>query len=290
MLADVVRDDTKTLLSANTKIQSVNYLVNTPWGMAMRTDKPDLPFKDKRVRQALVLATDYKAFNDYFGGDSEYDVWPVNRQVASMFDPLSKMPAQVQDLYKYNPDKAKQLLKDAGFPNGFRATVVVPTQPITAVDEVTVFKSMWAKVGVDLTIDLKEPAVYNGMSTARNNNEMMYRLLWASYAQQLYFSSFSTSSTNNGSYVNDPAGTAPVYQDLYNEVTKYIFVDMPKTYEAYKKLKPQALEDAWYILRPTPSTYILWWPWLKNYLGQGNALFRFRQSWIDQELKTSMGF
>ena len=290
MLADVVRDDAKTLLSANSKIQSITYMVNTPWGMTMRTDKQDLPFKDKRVRQALVLGIDYKAFNDYFGGDSDYDVWPINKQVAAMYDPLSKMPQAVQDLYKYNPEKAKQLLKDAGYPNGFKTTVVVPTQPTTAVDEATVFKSMWAKIGVDLAIDLKEPAVYNSMNTARNNAEMSYRLLWGAYAQQLYFSPFSTSSTNNPSYVNDPAGTAPFYQNLYDEVSKYIFIDMPKAYEAYKKLKPVALEDAWYVMRPTPNTYILWWPWLKNYLGQGNALFRFRQSWIDLDLKSSMGY
>ncbi len=290
MLADVVRDDAKTMLSTNAKIQSVNYLVNTPWGMTMRTDKQDLPFKDKRVRQALVLATDYKAFDDYYGGDSDYDVWPINKQVSTMYEPLSKMPQAVQDLYKYNPDRARQLLKDAGYPNGFKTTVVVPTQPATAVDEVTVFKGMWAKIGVDLSIDLKEPAVYNSMNTARNNAEMSYRLLWGSYAQQLYMSPFSTSSTNNPSYVNDPAGTSPFYQNLYDEISKYIFVDMPKAYEAYKKLKPVALDDAWYIMRPTPNTYIVWWPWMKNYFGQGNTLFRFRQTWIDQDLKASMGY
>ena len=290
MLADVVRDDAKTLMSANPKVQSITYMVNTPWGMTMRTDKQELPFKDRRVRQALVLAIDYKAFNDYFGGDSDYDVWPINKQVAAMYEPLSKMPQAVQDLYRYNPEKAKQLLKEAGYPNGFKTTVVVPTQPTTAVDEATVFKEMWSKIGVDLALDLKEPAVYNSMNTARNNAEMSYRLLWGAYAQQLYFSPFSASSTNNPSYVNDPAGTAPFYADLYNEVGKYIFIDMPKAYQAYKKLKPVALEDAWYIMRPTPNTYILWWPWLKNYLGQGNQLFRFRYSWIDRDLKTSMGY
>jgi peptide/nickel transport system substrate-binding protein len=290
VLAAIVKDDAQNLLRGNAKIMSVTYMENTPWGMTMRTDKQDLPFKDKKVRQALVMATDYKAFNAYFGGDSDYDVWPINKQVSAMYEPLSKMPQVVQDLYKYNPDKAKQLLKEAGYPNGFKTTVVVPTQPITAVDEVTVFKEMWSKVGVDVAIDLKEPAVYNSMNTARNNAEMSYRLLWGAYAQQLYFSPFSAASTNNPSYVNDPAGTAPFYADLYNEVGKYLFVDMPKAYEAYRKLKPVALDDAWYIMRPTPNTYILWWPWLKNYHGQGNTLFRHRQSWIDQELKASTGY
>ncbi|OGO35361.1 MAG: hypothetical protein A2147_11410 [Chloroflexi bacterium RBG_16_57_8] len=290
MVAAIVADDAKALLSANPKLESVTYMENTPWGITMRTDKQDLPFKDKKVRQALVLATDYQAFNDYFGGDSDFDVWPINKQVAAMYEPLSAMPQAVQDLYKYNPEKAKQLLAEAGYPNGFKTTVVVPSTPGERVDEVTVFKEMWSKVGVDLAIDIKEPAVYNSMNTARNNAEMSYRLLWGAYAQQLYFSPFSTSSTNNPSYINDPAGTAPFYADLYNEVGQYIFIDMPKAYETYKKLKPVALEEAWYIMRPTPSTYILWWPWLKNYMGQGNGPFRFHQSWIDTDLKRAMGY
>ena len=61
-----------------------------------------------------------------------------------MYDPMNKLPQTVQHLYQYNRDKAKHLLKDAGYPNGFKASVVVRTQRTTAVDEVIVFKSMWA--------------------------------------------------------------------------------------------------------------------------------------------------
>jgi peptide/nickel transport system substrate-binding protein len=119
---------------------------------------------------------------------------------------------------------------------------------------------------------------------------MSYRLLWGAYAQQLYFSPFRAASTNNPSYVNDPPGSIPFIEDLYNEVQQYTFVDMPKAYEAYKKLKPFVLEEAYYIVRPTPRTYILWWPWVKNYFGQGSTDFRYHYTWLDSEIKESMGY
>ncbi|MEK7354759.1 MAG: ABC transporter substrate-binding protein, partial [Chloroflexota bacterium] len=67
----------------------------------MRTDKQDKPFKDIRVRQALMMATDFNAFkNDYYGGAAEIDVWPVNSNFKSnIYTPLNEMPQSVQDLY-----------------------------------------------------------------------------------------------------------------------------------------------------------------------------------------------
>ena len=34
-----------------------------------------------------------------------------------------EMPASVKELYSYNPDKAKELLKEAGYPNGFKTSL-----------------------------------------------------------------------------------------------------------------------------------------------------------------------
>jgi ABC-type oligopeptide transport system substrate-binding subunit len=43
----------------------------------MRTDKQDLPFKDKRVRQALMMATDFQSLkNNLYRGEAEILVWP----------------------------------------------------------------------------------------------------------------------------------------------------------------------------------------------------------------------
>jgi ABC-type transport system substrate-binding protein len=72
-------------------------------------DKPQL--KDVRVRQALNYALDRKTLNDLLTGG-------VGSPADQMFPPTSPFYNQGAPVYDYNPAKAKQLLADAGFPNG----------------------------------------------------------------------------------------------------------------------------------------------------------------------------
>ena len=285
------KEDYKKLMQDNPKIQSVSLLSGAAglWAFAMNINRKDKPFSDLRVRQAMMYATDFNSWkNDYYGGDAEIDVWPVNKQAVEMYTPLSEMPQAVQDLYVYNPEKAKQLLKEAGYPNGIKLSVIAPSVP-ERVDEVSVFKSMWAKVGIELSIDVKETAVYNNINTARSQEDLVYRFIYGTFPQQLYFSPQRGPSTNNPSYVNDPAGSIPEIEALWPAIDSASLVNMPKAYEEYKKVKPLMLAGAYYIVRPTPYTYNMWWPWLKSYYGTGTAGVYGKYAWIDQNLKKSMG-
>lgn len=78
--------------------------------LSMNNTKP--PFDNVKVRQAISMAINKKGLVDaFFNGLAEPaknplppSVWGYNKNV--------------QD-YEYNPEKAKQLLAEAGFPNGF---------------------------------------------------------------------------------------------------------------------------------------------------------------------------
>ena len=291
-LTDVVLDDATGLQKANPELEYVTYMSNNPWVIGMRADKTGKPFSDVRVRQALMLATDFRAFaRDLFKEQADIDMWPVNKSVGSLYQPLSEMPQSVQDLFQYNPDKAKQLLKDAGYPSGFKASVIT-TSAAERIDEMSVFKSMWAKVGVELTIEPKETAVFSSISTGRTHEDMIYRSMFQTFSIQLFLSGLRGTSTFNSSYVDDPIGSVPFIEDCYTRLQKNVFVDNAAAYQAYKDLKPFILEQAYYIPRPTPYTYIFWWPWLKNYYGQANVNtlpFGFAKFlWVDQELKASL--
>ena len=288
-MGGVVLEDWKKFTKDNPKFQSVPYMSNSPYVIAMRQDKADLPFHDLRVRQALMYATDFNSIiNDYYGGNAELDVNPVNRQVPLMYQPLTSMPADVQDLYKYNPDKAKQLLKDAGFPNGFKVSIAVSSSQSTGVDELSIYKSMWAKVGIDASIDVKEPATFSIWSgSAHDYPSMLYQVLFGSFSIQMTFSAARGLQLNNPSHINEPPGTIPIFEDIFKEYSKYVMADWPKAYEQYAKLKPLILAGAYYIPRPTPYVYNIWWPWLKNYYGMGGFI---RYNWIDRDLKKSMGY
>ncbi len=214
-MSDIVLDDADSLIKANPDMKYVTYLSNNPWVIGMRRDKSDNPLSSVKVRQALMLATDFNAFkNDLFKGQGDIDVYPVNKQVASLYQPLSGMPQAVQDLFKYNPDKAKQLLKDAGYPNGFK-TSVITVNTAERVDELSIFKGMWAKVGIDLAIDPRESGVYTSIANARSHENMIYRSPFQTFSIQLFLSGLRGSSTFNGSYVNDPIGSDPFIEERY---------------------------------------------------------------------------
>jgi peptide/nickel transport system substrate-binding protein len=71
------------------------------------------PFDNPKVRQAIAYAIDKQAILDgFYGGVGE---------AANTFLPkaLSQFRPDNADAYGYDPEKAKQLLAEAGYPNGF---------------------------------------------------------------------------------------------------------------------------------------------------------------------------
>jgi peptide/nickel transport system substrate-binding protein len=72
-----------------------------------------------------------------------------------------KTPTSELFCYEQDVEKAKQLLADAGYPDGFSATVMAATgEPPTAAAEAQVLQSQLAEVGIELEIEMKELNVY----------------------------------------------------------------------------------------------------------------------------------
>jgi peptide/nickel transport system substrate-binding protein len=292
MLGPMETNDAKSVKQTVPGINSAGYYNSQPYVVAMRTDKPNLPFKDKRVRQALMYATDFNAMaNQLYGGDAKLFTYPVDGDMLpDLFVPLDKLPEACQDLYKYNPDKAKKLLADAGYPNGFKTSIVVNSvAPVGSdVDVASVYKAMWAKVGVDLTLDVKEPGVWNSIEYSRAYDEMFLRWEWTFWSAQFMMTHWQGVNFDNGSYVNTPPGTDPIIEEAYKNVQANTFVDWTKANKAIRDLTPYVVEQAFYIPRPSPQFYNFWQPWIKNIDGNLSALF-MKYHWIDQVLKQSMG-
>ncbi len=107
------------------------------------------PFKDKLVRQAMNYAVDKNAINTkLYGG------WATQTQGVPSFSwayDKSVTP------YPYDPAKAKQLLSEAGFPNGFTTGMIVadvprPYNPIGGAQLGVAVQSYLAKIGVNAKI------------------------------------------------------------------------------------------------------------------------------------------
>ncbi|MBI5628620.1 MAG: ABC transporter substrate-binding protein [Candidatus Rokubacteria bacterium] len=85
----------------------------------MRTDQP--PFNDVRVRRAVSLAIDRKAWNDaLLFGEGCIDSGPIPCAMTDWKLDAAKMdPAKTKTLVGYDPAEAKRLLAQAGHPKGF---------------------------------------------------------------------------------------------------------------------------------------------------------------------------
>ena len=110
------------------------------------------PFDDKRVRQAVLYALDKQAILD--------TAWNgYGSLVATYATPTDPYYEDLNDVYPYDPAKAKELLKEAGQEN-LDITFTVPTRPYAqAVSEIVV--SQLKDVGINATIKSAEfPAVW----------------------------------------------------------------------------------------------------------------------------------
>jgi peptide/nickel transport system substrate-binding protein len=286
----VAKEDWASLQKTNPQMKEYR-MISYPLQIGFRRDKPDLPFKDIRVRKALMMATDMLSIkNGLYGGEAELIDSPARILYPSVFTPLDKLPADVQELYAYNPTKAKQLLTDAGYPNGFKATLTIDSSP-TASDMAQTIKAMWIKVGVDVDIQIKEGAIFQQLWTNRNYDQMMMTMnaggnaaLFVRYS----FGYYRGTNSYNISYADDPTGSDPIIEKAFEDQAKVINVDFAACDKIMKDLIPYILGQAFLV--PTPAAYVhrVWQPWLKDFYGEGPGKLWMQYVWLDRTMKEQM--
>lgn len=106
------------------------------------------PLDDLRVRQALTMAVNRDAIvKAVFRGIGTPARGPIAAGI-KYFD--NSLPP-----YEYNVAKAAELLAEAGYPKGFKATMIV-NDAKERVDVATVLQSMFKEIGVEIDIQVME--------------------------------------------------------------------------------------------------------------------------------------
>ena len=102
------------------------------------------PFDDVRVRRAIGHAIDRQSIIDgaMFG---------LGAPIGSHFAPHHPAYVDLTDRSAFDPDKAKALLAEAGYPDGFKATIKLPP-PSYARRGGEILASQLRRVGIDLQI------------------------------------------------------------------------------------------------------------------------------------------
>jgi peptide/nickel transport system substrate-binding protein len=122
------------------------------------------PFDDVRVRQALNHAVDKQAV-------IEAAQFGIGVPIGSHMPPVTEFYVDLSDRYPYDPEKARALLAEAGYPDGFETTMILPQPYDFHIRNGQVVADQLSKVGIKVKLETMEwgtwlQQVYNGRQFA----------------------------------------------------------------------------------------------------------------------------
>ncbi len=193
------------------------------------------PFDNPDVRKALALGIDRQRIVDTF--------YPPGSEVATHFTPCSVTNGCEGDAwYDYDPEAARQLLADAGFPNGFETSIFyrdvfrgyLPEPGAVAVD---LADQLQENLNITANVVVMESGAFIEESTA-GNLDGIYLLGWTGdYPHITNFLDFHFSQLNpqfgnqDPSYYEplelaskstDPVAAEPLYAEANNALKEFV--------------------------------------------------------------------
>ena len=151
------------------------------------------PFNDERVRQALCYAVDPQGIMDLISDGKGTEIG------SSMFPAFEKyyMP-ELNDVYNQDFDKAKELLAEAGYPDGFSFTITVPSNYQQHIDTAQVLVEQLKNIGVTAEIELVEWETWVSEAyTTRNFEATVVGVDASSLTASALLSRFVSDAPNN---------------------------------------------------------------------------------------------
>ncbi len=288
-LGNVLWEDAELIMKNYPEIQYITRQESPSFFLSGRVDKPELPFKDVRVRQALNMAINKpELVEEYYKGHADLFAYPYypTKVMEPIFTPLEEQSQVVQDMFTYHPDKARQLLADAGYPDGFKTQVVCATGHV---DFLCLIREYFLDVGVDMEIKPLESGVFNSITMGRTHEEMIYSHENVNLPFRML--TVRKESTWTHTYYEHERTRA-----AYEAIGRVIGKDDAEVGRILKEIGPFILEQAVCIWPPVGHSYFMWWPWLQNFYGSsgGGGYFTPNQYlcyiWYDTALKKSMGY
>jgi peptide/nickel transport system substrate-binding protein len=180
--------------------------------------------KDPRVRQAINYAFDrpnlVKAMSNGYGTATE-QIFPTT---SPSYDKA------LDSTYSYNPKKAKQLLADAGYPNGFAVTM--PSTAALGASNYALVKQQLADIGISVTYEDLQVNDYIGAIIGGKYSMVVMALQQDPTDWQLASFQIAKPANWNGFHTEDPkvngwlktlqTGSKSEAADAGKQMNKYI--------------------------------------------------------------------
>ncbi|NLX87265.1 MAG: ABC transporter substrate-binding protein [Clostridiales bacterium] len=184
------------------------------------------PFNDIRVRQAIAHSINRKGFVEavYEGNATVHN---------NVMHPGNLFYKEIEG-YSYDKEKALALLAEAGYPNGFSATIYSSSGTVQKA-VATVMQAQMAEIGIDLEVQSLETATFNATVAPGSDYDMCVNG-WGGYVvgpDNALRNMFYTGGNNNNfgfsdEYVDKTLDEAVSISDietrkkLYGELQEYI--------------------------------------------------------------------
>ena len=191
------------------------------------------PFDDVRVRQAMCYAVNQQEIFDltFDGKGTEIG--------SSMFPAFGKyyIP-ELADVYDQDLDKAKELMKEAGYENGFSMTITVPSNYQPHIDTAQVLVEQLKAINIDASIELIEWSSWlSDVYADRHYESTVIGVDAAELTARALLDRFESTAGNNFINFNNPE-----YDEVYAKAITSN--DAEQQTELYKQLETILTEDA----------------------------------------------
>ncbi len=252
-----------------------------PGNLFMNTEGP--PFNDVRVRRAVSMAIDRQALvtGPHLG---KATVTGILRPGVPYAVTLDQMPPESRQYLEYHPDRAKQLLAEAGYPKGFKTVMNGTTRYVQhnyrAVWEATA--EMLGRVGIDAKLNFMEYGQFSATVL-----QAKYPIGEFGMSPNLQLTPEDSLALANASkyagVVNRSKVNDPEYDRLFEQFMSSN--DEAKRTEIARQLQLRQIDQAYRVVMPMASDLLVTTPELHvtGYMAHGQEMFPvFETAWISR--------
>ena len=285
-------ENVETLEETNPELLRWKVLTTSNLQIGVRMDKE--PFSDIKVRQALNMALDKVSIGVSMWGSEDNIVYPSFPFASSwpdtLYTPFEDCPESVKMLYTYDEAEAKALLTEAGYPSGFKTTLVMGNDAATA-DLMSLVTAYWSAVGVEVEMQPMEVAAMSGVRLSMSHEGMFYQSKGNATPESVLRAPFLV-----GQYWNIAAFDDAWFNENFMKARQDFNLTDDERLDLMKEINIYCMEQSPYISLPGYYYYRYAWPWVKGWYGEHNQSYYgatgkiFSTIWLDLDEKAEMGY
>ncbi len=223
-----------------------------------------------KVRQAIGFAVDrITAVDVVFDGRGTPAYGPEN------IGWWAYDPDEMKQVMDYNPQKARQLLSEAGFPNGLTLPMWCRSDGEAEKSFCEIWQAMMADVGITLDMTL---VPYADVKIGRAEGRVHMESFWFTPRGDVH-GRFGAQYHSKG-WANFLKSNTPGMDALIEEAATVF--DVPKAAALYRTLQKIAVEDASRIFIAHPDAAVVTTARVQNFEYASDMILRMQELWLEQ--------